>query len=262
MSLNIKRIIPVLFIKNGFIVKSSNFNFHQIIGNPIEQASRLNDYNVDELIYIDISKLKEYDINRDDHKIKINNDILDIILDISRVCYMPLSFGGNIHDSETARKFIHHGADKIIINKMLFDEKELKKTVQLIGSQAIIASIDYKVISNKKLIFQNSGSKNTGIDLLEFIKYISNCGVGELFLQNIDYDGSAKGYDLDTIQEVLKISKIPVIACSGAGNEKHFVEVLKFEKLSAVAAGNYFNFKEHSYPNLKKILKENKINVR
>ena len=262
MSSNIKRVIPVLFIKNGFIVKSSKFDFHQIIGNPIEQAGRLNDYNADELIYIDISRDKEYDLKRDDHKIKIKNNILSIILDISRVCQMPLSFGGNIYNSETAIKFIHNGADKVIINKMLFDEDEVKKTVKLLGSQAVIASIDYKIISKKRIVFSDSGRTNTKLDLFEFIKYVTKLGVGELFIQNIDNDGSAKGYDINTLEEILKNTKLPVIICSGAGNENHFIEALKFKKLSAISAGNYFNFKEHSYPNLKKILKRSKINVR
>ena len=51
MSLFSKRIIPVLFIKNGLIVRSQNFNRHQVIGNVLDQARRLNEWNADELVY-------------------------------------------------------------------------------------------------------------------------------------------------------------------------------------------------------------------
>ena len=87
-------------------------------------------------------------------------------------------------------------------------------------------------------------------------------GVGEIFLQNINFDGKARGYDIETIEKVVEKASIPVIACSGAGKPDHFMEIAKIDKLSAIAAGNYFNFKELSYPNVKKELKENSFNVR
>ena len=81
---NIIRIIPVLFIKNGLIVRSQNFTKHQFIGNVIQQAQRLNDYNVDELIYVDISRDNKYDLGRDDLNVKSKEDIISIIQAISK----------------------------------------------------------------------------------------------------------------------------------------------------------------------------------
>ena len=93
---SIIRILPVLFIKNGLIVRSEKFEKHQIIGNVLNQAKRLNDYEADELIYIDISRNDKYDLGRDDLSIKSQTDIVEIINEISKVCFMPLSFGGKI----------------------------------------------------------------------------------------------------------------------------------------------------------------------
>ena len=75
-----KRIIPVLFIKNGLIVRSQNFSRHQVIGNVINQAKRLNDWLADELICIDISDVKIYDSGRDDHQVKSIDNIIKIII--------------------------------------------------------------------------------------------------------------------------------------------------------------------------------------
>ena len=99
----IVRIIPVLFIKNGLIVRSQNFSRHQFLGNVIEQAQRLNDYSVDELVYIDISRDDNYDLGtRGDALVKSKDDIISIIRDISKVCFMPLTIGGKIKSVKDA----------------------------------------------------------------------------------------------------------------------------------------------------------------
>ena len=49
---------------------------------------------------------------------------------------------------------------------------------------------------------------------------------------------------------------------NAAGDENDFFKATKIKNLSAIAAGNYFNFKERSYPTVKKFLKGQKINVR
>jgi cyclase len=259
----ITRLLPVLFIKNGLIVRSERVSKHQIIGNVLNQAKRLNDYEADELIYIDISRDENYDLGRDDLSVKSQGDILEIINDISEVCFMPLTFGGKIRSSNKAVEMIRAGADKIIINSILFDnENEVKNIIKELGSQAVVASVDYKIINKKAICFKEFGSKNTNIPLEDFLKKVENLGVGEIFLQNVERDGTKKGFDIEIIEKINKVTSLPVIACSGAGDEMDFIEVSKVKNLSAIAAGNYFNFKERSYPHIKKVLKEEKVNVR
>ena len=102
MSLFSKRIIPVLFIKNGLIVRSQNFNRHQVIGNVLDQARRLNEWNADELIYIDISREETYDLGRDDLRVNSMDNIETIISEIGKICFMPLTFGGGIRNQNDA----------------------------------------------------------------------------------------------------------------------------------------------------------------
>lgn len=256
------RIIPVLFIKNGLIVRSKNFEFHQIIGNVIEQAKRLSSWNVDELIYIDISRTEEYDLGRDDLAIKSFDNKKKIIEEISSCCFMPLTFGGRIKNANDAINLIRWGADKIVINSLLFQQKdEIKKIINNLGSQAVVASVDYKFINNDYYVFKNFGKKNTQYKLRLFLEELEQLGVGEIFLQNIENDGSSKGFDVKVQNEILSLG-IPVVLCSGAGSEEHFVEASSLKNISALAAGNYFNFKELSYPNVKKKLKLSKSIVR
>ena len=46
------RLIPVLLLKNGILVRSKNFTFHQLIGNHIEQVKRYSAWKADEIIYL------------------------------------------------------------------------------------------------------------------------------------------------------------------------------------------------------------------
>ncbi len=259
----IKRIVPVLFIKNGLIVRSQNFQRHQVIGNVIDQANRLNEWNADELIYIDISRENHYDLGRDDLKINTMQDIETIISAIGKICFMPLTFGGGIKSIKDALIRIRSGADKITINSLIHkDPKIVKDIVSVLGSQAVVASVDYFIHENNPYVVKSHGQSNTELNLYDFIDRCEQMGIGELFIQNINLDGKAKGYDIEIISKVVDIASIPVIACSGAGKPEHFVEVAKIEKLSGIAAGNYFNFKELSYPIVKEELKSNFNNVR
>lgn len=80
-------------------------------------------------------------------------------------------------------------------------------------------------------------------------------------IQSIDEDGRSKGFDLNIINKSLKISKVPIIFGSGAGEYDHFVEAYK-EGAQALAAANIWHYKELVDLNLKKILRSNNINVR
>lgn len=257
------RLIPVLYIKNGLIVRSEDFSYHQNIGNVINEASRYNEWGVDELIYIDISREKNYDLRRDDHNIKSLNSIENIISSIAKVCFMPLTFGGGIRTIEDIDYRIRNGADKITLNTGAFEKPDfISLAAKKYGSQAIVISIDYKIIKNKPIVFTSWGQKNTRKDIFSWIKKCEQLGAGEIFLNSIDRDGKANGYDIKTIEKVVTSTKLPVIACGGAGTVNDFVELAKKTKVSAIAAGNIFHFTELSYPRAKTLLKDNGLNFR
>lgn len=256
------RLIPVLYIKNGLIVRSEDFSYHQNIGNIINEASRYNEWNVDELIYIDISRTDEYDLRRDDHKIKSYGK-QEIITEIAKVCFMPLTFGGGIRSVVEIDRLIKSGADKITLNTGAFENPQLIKDCSLkYGSQATVISIDYKIMNGIANVFTNFGLTNTNTTVLDWVKECEKQGAGEIFLNAIDRDGKANGYDVKIIGSVIEKTKLPVIACGGAGDDYDFLDLAKATKVSAIAAGNMFHFTERSYPRAKQLLKKNGINVR
>lgn len=257
------RLIPVLYIKNGLIVRSEKFSYHQNIGNVIDEAKRYNEWNVDELIYIDISREKYYDLRRDDLETKSYTSIKQIIRKISKVCFMPLAFGGGIRNMKDVDLRIRNGADKVVLNTGAFLNPDLITLVaRKYGSQAAVISIDYKIIDNKPIVFTNFGSNNTNITVMEWIEICEVKGAGEIFLNSIERDGTAKGFDLKIIAKIVEKTSLPVVVCGGAGSLDDFVKLAQKVNVSGIAAGNIFHFTELSYPNAKKLLKSKGLNFR
>jgi imidazole glycerol-phosphate synthase subunit HisF len=258
-----RRLIPVLYIKNGLIVRSEDFDYHQNLGNVINEAHRYNEWNVDELIYIDISKDKNYDLRRDEHKIKSSSNIEDIISSISKVCFMPLTFGGGIRTLEEVDVRIRFGADKVTLNTGAINDPNLIRLVsEKYGAQCAVISIDYRMVDGKPVVFSEWGQKNTNMPLLDWIKECERLGAGEIFINAIDRDGKANGFDIETIGTVVENTRVPVIACGGAGDDYDFLDVAEQTKVSGIAAGNIFHFTERAYPRIKKLLVKNQVNIR
>ena len=90
------RLIPVLLLKNGWLVQSKNFKRYQNLGNPTTAVSRISEWGSDELIYLDISKDEEYNIRRDDQNYPNRESFLEIIQDVAKVTFMPMTVGGKI----------------------------------------------------------------------------------------------------------------------------------------------------------------------
>jgi cyclase len=258
------RLIPCLLLKNGLLVRSEEFSLHQIVGNPIHQVERFNAWAVDELIYIDITREGAYDMRRDDHKIKDKTELVDIIEEISRTCFMPLTFGGGIRSIEDIRTRLAHGADKVTVNSQAVDTPEfITEAARRFGSQAIIVSIDARKHGDGEWeVFTRWGRDATGLGPVEWAREAERRGAGEIFLNSIDRDGMAGGYDLPLIRAVSDATRIPVIACGGVGRFSHLVAGVTEGRASAVSAANIFHFTEHSTLRAKKVLAEAGVDVR
>ncbi len=259
-----KRLIPCLFLKNGHLVRSEKFTYHQLLGDPVHQVQRINSWSADELIYVDISTEETYDLRRDDMKVKNTPTMYDIIELVAKTCFIPLTFGGNIRSIQEMRERLKRGADKIIINTITHTQPTLiTEGAQKFGSQCIVVGIDIK--KNAQGLYEvmsDHGRSATGKNPVTWAKEVEALGAGELFLNNIDYDGMAQGYDLFLTKMLVNAVKIPVITCGGVGVFEHFAEGALDGGASAVAAGNIFNYTENSVIRAKKAMARAGIDIR
>jgi cyclase len=258
-----KRLIPILLLKNGFLVQSKSFSRYQNIGNPITAVRRLSDWASDELIYLDITRDDAYDIHREDLRYPNRNNIIDILRDVSKECYMPITVGGKIRSLADIEIRLKSGADKIATNtKALEDPGFITAAAKEFGSQCIIVSVDAKLSDNGYRVMSNGGRTDTGYDPVAWAKKAEESGAGEILINSIDRDGMRSGYDIKLIDDVSKAVKIPVIACGGVGEWSHFTEALGATRVDAVAAANIFHYMDQSVYLAKKYLYEHGCNVR
>jgi cyclase len=260
------RLIPVLFLKHGWLVRSEGFEHHQNLGNPVAQVDRYSAWNVDELIYIDITPDDSYDTKRDDlGGVGSANPstFLEIIRLVASRAFMPLTVGGKIRTLEDARQRLRLGADKITLNtQALTDPTFISACAEEFGSQAIVVSVDVRGMRpGEYQVFADAGRTATGRDPVRWCEEVARRGAGEILLNSIDRDGDGGGYDLALIRAVAGATQIPVIALGGVGDFSHFAKAIE-AGAQAAAAGNIFNFKEHSYPLAKRQMKKQGINVR
>ena len=249
------RLIPVLLLKHGQIVRSQLFSVHQVIGNPVNTVRRLSNWNVDELIILDISEDDYHDLLRDDLYVRYEDtSTLGLLAQISEVCFMPFSFGGRVRSLEDVRARLGAGADKVVINTAAIETPELvTNAAREFGSQCIVVSIDALRADDGQLEVKiRGGSTATGRHPVDVASEMEALGAGEILINSIDRDGSGWGYDIDLVRDVAGAVGIPVIACGGVGAYEHFAAGITEGGASAVAAANIFHFFELSYPFAKK----------
>jgi cyclase len=249
-----KRIIFTLIYGDDFFHQSRNFRL-QKVGNLrwLEKNYKFQKiaFSLDELIILNASKEKK-DIQKFAHTL---SQLVDDV-------FIPIAAGGGIRSIEDAKLLFDNGADKIVLNSVLYTNKNLvKELVSLYGSQSIVASLDYKVINKKIKIFIENGELEISMELQEYVNYLEGLNIGEIYLNSIDKDGTGFGYDFETIENISKSIKIPLIIAGGAGNEKHLISGLEIANVNAVATANLFNFIGNGLPNARNHMLEKQLNI-
>jgi cyclase len=247
------RIIPVLTLKGKGLVKTIKFDKKRAryIGDPINAVHIFNDFEADELIFLDITATLE---NR-----CISSELVKII---GEEAYMPFAVGGGITNIKQIHQLISAGAEKVVINTSFIKTPELiSEASRQFGNQSIVAAIDIKKNQmGKYKIYIQDGSKQVNIDIALHIRNLEKMGAGELFINSIDRDGTMSGYDLELVKYISELVKIPVIACGGAGMLSDLIKVTRQANASAASAGSMFIYHGSrnavliNYPDKKEIL--------
>ena len=258
-----KRIIPVLLLKNGLLVQSKRFSRYQVLGNPSAAVKRLSEWAADELIYLDISRESRYDLGRDDLGAQNRLDFDNIIYDVAKVSFMPITLGGRIRSLADIAHRLAIGADKVTLNTAAIDNPALiDEASRTFGSQCIVLSIDVTYQDGLHRVISDGGRRITTYHPADWAAEAIARGVGEVLLNSIDRDGCRLGYDLPLLDSVCRRVHVPVIALGGAGEWLHFADALEQTGVDAVAAANIFHFTDQSVYMARKYLFERGFNVR
>jgi cyclase len=247
------RIIPTLLWKDYGLVKGVAFDSWRRIGTIIPAIKVYNTRQVDELIIVDIMATRE---NREPD--------YETISEFSGECFMPLSVGGGVRTIDHIKKLLRVGADKVVINSAAYENPELiTEGAKSFGTQCIVVSIDAKRNNQGWYeCFSHSGTVPTGKEVSAWAKHIEQLGAGEIVINNVDYDGTMKGFDLELIRLITDSVKIPVIAAGGAGNYEDIYKAVVDGKAQAVSVASIFHFTEQTPLEAKNYLASKGLPVR
>lgn len=248
-----KRIIPCLDVKDGRVVKGTNFVGLRDAGDPVELAARYDKERADELVFLDITA---------------SSDKRDTIVDVARGCasqvFIPFTIGGGIRTVEDMRKMLKAGADKTSLNTAAVKNPSvIREGAEKFGRQCIVLAVDARRSGDHRWeVYVNGGRTPTGIDCLEWVKRATELGAGEILLTSMDADGTKSGYDIELTRAVSEAVDVPVIASGGAGKLEHFYDVLTEGKADAVLAASVFHYGTFTVREVKEYLKSRGVEVR
>lgn len=215
MSLAI-RVIPCLDVAEGRVVKGVNFLNLKDAGDPIELASRYYLDGADELTFLDVKATVD---NRD--------TMFDLVTAAAEQVFIPLTVGGGIRETEDVARLLGAGADKVSVGSAAIANPTLISDIaQRFGNQVLVISLDIKRSNRAKsgfLVTTHGGRNETELDAADWIVKCQELGAGELLVNSIDADGTRSGFDIELLELVKNISKVPMIASGGAGRASDFV---------------------------------------
>ena len=248
-----KRIIPCLDVKNGRVVKGTNFVSLRDAGDPVELAAFYDRELADELVFLDITASSDG-----------RNTMVDVVRRTASQVFIPFTVGGGIRSVDDIRTMLHAGADKVSLNTAAVKDPALITAgAKSFGRQCIVLAVDAKRSGPGRWeVYINGGRTPTGLDVLEWIRQGVDLGAGEILLTSMDCDGTKDGYDNALNRAVSEMVEVPVIASGGAGTLEHFAEALTKGKADAVLADSVFHYGEFSIRQTKEYLRKQGIEVR
>jgi len=229
------RIIPVLLLHSGCLVKTIHYKKYTYVGDPTNTVRIFNELEVDELFFLDISATR----------MKHAPDF-SLLAEIAEECFMPLGYGGGIQSLDQAARVLEIGFEKIVLNThALCDPTLISRAAARFGRQAVVVSVDVKNnIFWQPRVWSHGGTRNCHRTPLAWAREIEERGAGEVLLTDIKREGTWSGFNLELLREISAALSIPVIAHGGAGHPNHILEAVQIGGASAVALGSMVVFQK------------------
>ena len=248
-----KRIIPCLDVRDGRVVKGTNFKGIKDVDSPVELAKFYNAEGADELVFYDITASAEG-----------RGLFAQVLREVASQIFIPLTVGGGISSVSDFDRVLKSGADKVSVNSGAIRRPALiEEAAKRYGDQCVVLSMDVKREGGVFRVFSKGGREMTDLEAVSWAKYGEDHGAGEIVLNSIDTDGVKGGFDLEMLKAVSEAVQIPVVASGGAGKMEDFSALFHtLPRVDAGLAASIFHYKEVSIKELKAYLASQNIPIR
>lgn len=223
------RVIPVLLVSDGYLVKPVKFRGDTYIGDPINAVRIFNEKEVDELVICDL-----------DASVKGKGVNWTLIEEVASEAFMPVGYGGGVASVDDARRIAGIGVEKVILGDVAVSDPDVISEIsEALGASSTVVSVDARRRLGRYETFTMRGSRRSRLTPVEAAQRAAARGAGEILISSIDREGTFAGYDLSLIQQVSEVVPVPVIALGGAGRFNDLAAALN-AGASAAAAGSMF----------------------
>ena len=241
------RIIPIVLIDGFSVLITIKFKTRRNLGSPITVLRTYETRNVDELIMLDIDA-------------SLEGRYFDrwLIEELSSECFMPLTIGGGITSCNEIEALLSAGADKVSINtSALTDLKFVEEAVSEFGSQCIVASVD--VIAATRIYSKRIPAVP---NLVDHLKHLDDCNVGEYLFCDVSREGTMSGPDLELAKLLAELTPKPTIYSGGVAKPSDCAELIEVSKVNAVGCSSIFHFTKFTPENCRSALRMRGISAR
>jgi cyclase len=248
----VARVIPCLDVTDGRVVKGVNFVGLRDAGDPVELAMRYDTEGADEVVFLDITASSDQRVT-----------MVEVVLRAAEQLFIPLTVGGGIRDTDSARALLRAGADKVSVNTAAVQRPELISDIAGdFGNQCVVCAIDAKRVGNGYEVFVHGGRTATGMDARAWAERAVALGAGEILLTSMDRDGTREGFDTGLTRSIVDVVGVPVIASGGVGSLEHLALGVLDGGADAVLAASIFHFGEFTVAQAKDAMAARGIVVR
>lgn len=226
------RVIPILLLQDGGLVKTQKFSKPVYVGDPINTIRIFNDKEVDELILLDIGASASG-----------QEPNYDLIRECAGECFMPLGYGGGVRTVDQASRLFQLGVEKVCLQAAALQDMSIVSDMAArFGSQAVVVSVDVKRNwLGKPQLFSAELRRSLSEDWVGFAKRAQAAGAGEIIVNAVSQDGTLAGPDLRLIREAADAVSVPLIIAGGVSSLADIKASVR-AGASAVAAGAFFVF--------------------
>jgi cyclase len=232
------------------------FRDHRVVGDILELAARYRDEGADELVFYDITASPEgRSVDR------------EWVRRVARVLDIPFCVAGGIRSVAEAEEILNSGAEKVSVNSPALANPDLIGSLsERFGAQCVVVGIDSQLTPDGYRAYQLTGdpsrSRESGRDVLQWVREVQERGAGEIVLNCMGSDGVRSGYDIDQLRAVRAVCQVPLVASGGAGAIEHFTSVFSHAGVDAALAATVFHTGVIAIPDLKRELRHAGIEVR
>ncbi len=207
-----------VFIEEMISFTTYKFENKIYLGCPQNSIYHFDKYGYDEIVIINKTKY-------------IDSFQLLFLKILSEASYKPKCYGGGVKSFLQAKHIVEIGFERISVRDLFFESRtEYLKIIQEIGRQGVTLCIDvqlfqgvYFIVSNNKIV----------MPLVEFTLDDENMP-GELFVNNIDLNGTLSGPDILLLKQIMeKKLKTNINYCGGIRDIED-VNIVKQFGISAV----------------------------